>query len=99
MAHLLVRVVAEVGCLDRRQRAVVEETRLAAEELDLDFSQVKESRVDTNISPNQGSTVGSTSIRSAGQSFSSARNSACAIATRWARLTSEKPPVSTGSVS
>ena len=29
----------------------------------------------------------------------SARNSACAMATRWARLTSENPPVSTGSVS
>ena len=35
----------------------------------------------------------------AGQSFISARNSACAIATRRSRSTSEKPPVSTGSVS
>ena len=30
---------------------------------------------------------------------SPSRNSFCAMATRWARLTSEKPPVSTGSVS
>jgi nicotinate dehydrogenase subunit B len=40
--------------------------QIAAEELDLDFSQVIATRVDTNVSPNQGSTVGSTSIRTAG---------------------------------
>jgi CO/xanthine dehydrogenase Mo-binding subunit len=40
--------------------------QIAAEELDVDFSQIVETRVDTNVSPDQGSTVGSTSIRSAG---------------------------------
>jgi nicotinate dehydrogenase subunit B len=40
--------------------------QIAAEELDLDFSQIVATRVDTNVSPNQGSTVGSTSIRTAG---------------------------------
>jgi CO/xanthine dehydrogenase Mo-binding subunit len=40
--------------------------QIAAEELDLDFSQVESARADTNVVPNTGSTVGSTSIRSAG---------------------------------
>jgi nicotinate dehydrogenase subunit B len=40
--------------------------QIAAEELDLDFSQMIATKADTNISPNQGSTVGSTSIRTAG---------------------------------
>ena len=38
-------------------------------------------------------------IRLPPQSFINSRNSVCAIATRRSRLTSEKPPVSTGSVS
>jgi CO/xanthine dehydrogenase Mo-binding subunit len=40
--------------------------QIAAEELDVDFSQVANGRADTNVVPNTGSTVGSTSIRSAG---------------------------------
>jgi CO/xanthine dehydrogenase Mo-binding subunit len=40
--------------------------QIAAEELDVDFSQIVATRADTNVSPNQGSTVGSSSIRTAG---------------------------------
>jgi CO/xanthine dehydrogenase Mo-binding subunit len=46
--------------------------QIAAEELDVDFAQIVATRVDTNISPNQGSTVGSTSIRSAGPTLRAA---------------------------
>jgi CO/xanthine dehydrogenase Mo-binding subunit len=46
--------------------------QIAAEELDVDFSQIVETRVDTNVSPDQGSTVGSTSIRSAGPTLRAA---------------------------
>jgi nicotinate dehydrogenase subunit B len=46
--------------------------QIAAEELDVDFSQIVATRVDTHISPDQGSTVGSTSIRSAGPTLRAA---------------------------
>jgi CO/xanthine dehydrogenase Mo-binding subunit len=40
--------------------------QIAAEELDLDMSQVRHVRVDTNITPDQGFTAGSTSISGGG---------------------------------
>jgi nicotinate dehydrogenase subunit B len=55
-----------VGKVELGQGSPTALLQIAAEELDLDFSQVAKARVDTNTTPDQGSTVGSGSIARGG---------------------------------
>jgi CO/xanthine dehydrogenase Mo-binding subunit len=79
--------------------------QIAAEELDLTMEQVKPARVDTEYSPNQGATVGSTSISGGGpavrQAAAEARAVLLGLAARElgvaaSRLTVDKGVVSGG---
>jgi nicotinate dehydrogenase subunit B len=53
--------------------------QIAAEELDLSFQQVKETRVDTDVSPNQGFTAGSNGISAGGPQVRQAAAEAKAV--------------------
>jgi CO/xanthine dehydrogenase Mo-binding subunit len=54
------------GKIEMGQGATTGLLQIAAEELDLDMSQVKAVRIDTNVTPNQGATSSSSSIHRGG---------------------------------
>ena len=68
-------------------------------EINLSFNLTTPVRNDRERSDGNESDIRSALSSGSGHSVKAARNSACATLMRWARLTSEKPPVSTGSVS
>jgi CO/xanthine dehydrogenase Mo-binding subunit len=92
-----------VGKVELGQGSPTALLQIAAEELDLDFSQVAKARVDTNTTPDQGSTVGSSSIARGGpqirQAAAEARSALLGLASAKLGVPASQLSVSRGVVS
>jgi CO/xanthine dehydrogenase Mo-binding subunit len=92
-----------IGKVELGQGSPTALLQIAAEELDLDFSQVQKARVDTNTTPDQGSTVGSGSIARGGpqirQASAEARQALLGLASAKLGVPAAQLSVSKGVVS
>ena len=80
-----------IGFAELGQGSTTSLLQIAAEELDLDMSQVNTVRLDTNITPNQGGTYSSASIARGGRRFARRPPRRGGAARRWRRRSSNAP--------
>jgi CO/xanthine dehydrogenase Mo-binding subunit len=73
-----------VGFAELGQGASTALLQIAADELDLDMSQIKSVRLDTNVTPNQGGTYSSASIARGGPQVRQAAAEARRVLINWA---------------
>jgi CO/xanthine dehydrogenase Mo-binding subunit len=92
-----------IGYVELGQGASTALLQIAAEELDLDMSQIASVRVDTNVTPNQGATVASASVERGGPQIraaaAEARQALLGLASRRLGAPSDRLAVSKGVVS
>jgi CO/xanthine dehydrogenase Mo-binding subunit len=92
-----------IGFAELGQGASTALLQIAAEELDLDMSQIKSVRLDTNVTPNQGGTYSSASINRGGPQIrtaaAEARQALLQLASKKLDAPVEKIAVSKGVVS
>jgi CO/xanthine dehydrogenase Mo-binding subunit len=69
-------VTAYIGYVELGQGASTALLQIAAEELDIDMSQISSVRLDTNVTPNQGATVASAAIERGGPQIRAAASEA-----------------------
>src|SRR5262249_51996470 len=91
-----------IGFAELGQGASTALLQIAAEELDLDMSQIKSVRLDTNVTPNQGGTYSSAAIARGGPQVRSAaaeaRQALLALASKKLDTPAERLAVSRGVV-
>ena len=94
---------AYIGYVELGQGASTALLQIAAEELDLDMSQISSVRLDTNVTPNQGATVASASIERGGPQIraaaAEARQALLRLASRRLGVPADRLTVSKGVVS
>ena len=94
---------AYIGYVELGQGASTALLQIAAEELDLDMSQISSVRLDTNVTPNQGATVASASIERGGPQIraaaAEARQALLGLASRRLGVPADRLTVSKGVVS
>jgi nicotinate dehydrogenase subunit B len=92
-----------IGFAELGQGASTALLQIAAEELDLDMSQIKTVRLDTNVTPNQGGTYSSAAIARGGPQVrtaaAEARQALLALAAKKLEAPAERLAVSKGIVS
>jgi nicotinate dehydrogenase subunit B len=94
---------AYIGYVELGQGASTALLQIAAEELDLDMSQLSSVRLDTHVTPNQGATVASAAIERGGPQIraaaAEARQALLALAARRLNVPADRLTVSKGVVS
>src|SRR4249919_2036692 len=94
---------AYIGYAELGQGASTALLQIAAEELDLDMSQISSVRLDTHVTPNQGATVASAAIERGGPQIraaaAEARQALLALASRSLGAPIDRLAVSKGVVS
>ena len=94
---------AYIGYVELGQGASTALLQVAAEELDLDMSQIASVRLDTHVTPNQGATVASAAIERGGPQIraaaAEARQALVLLASRRLGVPAERLTVSKGIVS
>jgi nicotinate dehydrogenase subunit B len=96
-------VTAYIGYVELGQGASTALLQIAAEELDLDMSQISSVRLDTNVTPNQGATVASASIERGGPQIraaaAEARQALLGLASRRLGVPADRFTVAKGVIS
>jgi nicotinate dehydrogenase subunit B len=94
---------AYIGYVELGQGASTALLQIAAEELDLDMSQISSVRLDTHVTPNQGATVASAAIERGGPQIrvaaAEARQALLTLASRKLGVPADRLTVSKGIVS
>jgi len=94
---------AYIGYVELGQGASTALLQIAAEELDLDMSQISSVRLDTHVTPNQGATVASAAIERGGPQIraaaAEARQALLTLASRRLNVPADRLTVSKGVVS
>jgi CO/xanthine dehydrogenase Mo-binding subunit len=94
---------AYIGYAELGQGASTALLQIAAEELDLDMSQISSVRLDTHVTPNQGATVASAAIERGGPQIraaaAEARQALLSLASKRLNVPAERLTVSKGVVS